>query len=85
MSQLGLTLRDRCYRSQNTLIPHLLVQQRPPVYKDYDDDRMLRAYEAVRDGRLSIRRAAEQFSVPKSTLADKVSGRVRVVCHSGPD
>ena len=84
MSQL--TLRERCYQSRNISLPPVTVgHKRPPVYKEYNDDRLLKAYEAVRDKNLSIRRAAEQFSVPKSTLADRVSGRVSVVCHSGPD
>jgi hypothetical protein len=86
MSQLAQSLHDRCFRSKHLQITHPVTQkERPPVYKEYQDDRLVRAYEAVRDGHLSIRRAAEEFSVPKSTLADRVSGRVRIACHSGPD
>ena len=33
---------------------------------------------------MSIRRAAELYSVPKSTLSDRVSGRVQFGSHSGP-
>ena len=59
-------------------------KDRPHIYKEYQDQ-LVRAYEAVRDGHLSICHAAQEYSVPKSTLADRVSGRVALVCHSGPD
>ncbi|KAF3978760.1 MAG: hypothetical protein HFP77_00250, partial [Methylococcales symbiont of Iophon sp. n. MRB-2018] len=39
----------------------------------------------VRDKSVSIRRAAEQFNVPKSTLSDRVSGKVKFGSHSGPE
>ena len=42
------------------------------------------AFEAVSSGELSIRRAAEQFDVPKSTMHDRVSGGVQAGAHSGP-
>ena len=35
-------------------------------------------------GGLTIRRAAEEYSVPRSTLHDRVSGRVQAGEHSGP-
>ena len=38
----------------------------------------------VRQGRLSIRRAAESYQVPRSTLSDRVTGRVSEGSHSGP-
>ena len=41
------------------------------------------AAEAVRNGQ-TIRRAAQEFSVPKSTLYDRVSGRVEFGAKSGP-
>lgn len=44
---------------------------------------MYRAYEAVKDG-LSVRRAAEQYSIPKLTLNDRITGRVKFGTHSGP-
>ena len=45
---------------------------------------MCRAYEAVKGGQ-SVRRTAEQYNIPKSTLADRVSGRVKFGSHSGPE
>ena len=38
----------------------------------------------VREGQLSIQRAAESYQVPKSTLSDHVTGRVSEGSHSGP-
>ena len=46
---------------------------RPSKYKDWTEEQMRAAYEAVKDG-MSIRRAAEEYGVPKSTLGDHVSG-----------
>ena len=44
---------------------------------------MTQAYQSVlRDG-LSIRRAAEEFNVPRTTLADRVSGKVQDGSRSG--
>ena len=45
---------------------------------------MLKAYEEVKKKTLSVRRAALQYSVPKSTLSDRISGRVSFNSHSGP-
>ena len=45
---------------------------------------MEKALQAVRLEGTSVRRAAEEYGVPRSTLGDRVSGRV---CHgavSGP-
>ena len=41
------------------------------------------AIKAVKDG-WTIRRAAEEFGVPKLTLYDRVSGRVAFEARSGP-
>ena len=45
---------------------------------------MEKATEAVSQGKVSVRRAALQFNVPKSTLGDRVSGRVQAGTVSGP-
>ena len=61
-----------------------MKQFRPIKYKPWDDDSMQKALEAVTDDGLSVRRAAIEYGVPRSTLGDRVSGRV---CHgivSGP-
>ena len=40
--------------------------------------------EAVTSGRMSIRKSAELHNVPKSTLADRISGRILPGAISGP-
>ena len=42
------------------------------------------AVDAVVTSNLSVRRAAMQYNVPKSTLGDRVSGRVQPGSVSGP-
>ena len=42
------------------------------------------AYEAVTTGGYSVRRAAEEYQVPCSTLHDRVSGKVQFGAKSGP-
>ena len=60
--------------------PHSLVgcipPQRPNVYKNYSDRELALAVKAVYEGGLNICRAAEEYKIPKSTLADHVQGRV---------
>ena len=45
---------------------------------------MLAATKAVIEGGMSVRQAAELHQVPKSTLGDRVSGRVLPGARSGP-
>ena len=44
---------------------------------------MVRAFEAVQQGELSVCRAAEEYGVPRSTLQDKVAGRSVLNARSG--
>lgn len=45
---------------------------------------LMKAYLAVVDDGMSVRRAAECYKVPKSTLHDRVSGKVAFGARSGP-
>ena len=55
------------------------------VYRSYDSDELNRAFEAVIDNDMSIRKASQSFGVPKSTLMDRLHGRVSLdVVKSGP-
>ena len=75
------TLRDCVFRSSQPSITIWatcflqIVQFLEPSKK---------AYETVQCGSLSIRCATEEFGVPRSTLADCVSGRVLNGATSGP-
>ena len=52
-------------------------------YKQWNEEQMAYAVKAVIDGS-SIRRAAEEYDVPRSTLGDRISGRVIPGSTSGP-
>ena len=54
------------------------------VYKDWDEDRMVRAVDSVLKKKASIRKAGELYGIPKSTTADRISGRVMEGARSGP-
>lgn len=56
---------------------------RPSSYKHWTDERMNLAYEAYQTSSLSVRRVAEEYGVPKSTLQDRISGRVLHGAKSG--
>ena len=86
----GSSLRDRVVRprSEHCCVP--IVSQcyakeiRPDKYKTWSDDVMQKALESVRLEGRSVRRAALEYGVPRSTLADRVSGRVSHGVLSGP-
>ena len=58
------------------------VPDRPEKYKQWSNDSMLGAMKAVSEG-MGINRAALEFGVPRSTLKDRVSGRVSHGAKSG--
>ena len=81
MSQLSdLPLPQRIFKSphkpcaQLPLAPH--VTTRPEVYKQWNNERMTRAMKAVSEEGMSVRRAASEFNVPRSTLNDRINGKV---------
>lgn len=52
--------------------------------KKWTEEAMERALVEVKSGRCTVRQAAKEFGVPKSSLGDRVSGRVRPGSRSGP-
>ena len=56
---------------------------RPKKRKCWEDESMTRAMKAVQKGQ-SISQAARVFGVPKTTLYDRVSGRVQYGTNPGP-
>ena len=59
--------------------------KRPHIYREYGITSIEKAYEAVKNGKLTIRRAAEEYGVPRSTLHDRVAGKVsKTTTKSGP-
>ena len=52
-------------------------------YQQYERGNLPAAVAAVQTGGMSIRKAAAEFQVPRSTLADRISGRVDVDTSAG--
>lgn len=52
--------------------------------KKWTEEAMERALLEVKSGRCTVRQAAKEFGVPKSSLGDRVSGRVTPGSRSGP-
>ena len=48
---------------------------RPKKYKQWTEESMLGALKAVSEG-MGVNRAAEEFGIPKTTLKDRISGKV---------
>ena len=44
------------------------MSDRPQKYRSYNDENMLKAFEAVKGKEMSIRRASEVYGVPRTTL-----------------
>ena len=53
-------------------------------YKRWSEERMALAVDAVIKDGISVRRAAEEYDVPKSILGDRISGRILPGAVSGP-
>ena len=74
-------LRERVFVSKQSVLRtnslgDLTNVNRPLAYKRWNEEQMSRALDAVAAEGLSVRRAALMYGVPKSTLGDRVSGRV---------
>ena len=57
----------------------------PGRYKNWTEEDMEKALKGVVVNNESIRRAALDYKVPKSTLGDRVHGRVQPGSRSGPE
>ena len=80
-------VKDRILRASSTST--LTVQaprekSRPTKYKLLKFDQLVKAYDAVVSGELSVRRAAEEFDVPRAMLHDRLTGRIHFGASSGP-
>ena len=60
------------------------VPSRPLQYKGWTQESMTLAVKSVIEDGISVRKAAEHYGVPKSTLGDRISGRVLPGAKSGP-
>ena len=57
---------------------------RPKKYKKWSEESMTGAMKAVADGLFGVNKAADEFGVPRSTLKDRLSGKVAHGARSGP-
>ena len=75
--------RKKAHKSSrdSTLQP---ANNRPKKLRQWNEDSMRRAYEAVTNKEMGVNRAALEFKVPRTTLKDRVSLRVIHGCNMGP-
>ena len=72
-------------RKRTVTIQSLLsTSNRPKRLRQWNDDAMKRALEAVAEGKIGVNRAALEFNVPRTTLKDRISGRVIHGSNMGP-
>ena len=48
---------------------------RPKKYRKWNEESKTGVIKAVTEGKLGVNRAADQYTVPRSTLKDRLSGR----------
>ena len=78
-----ILVAKRTFNKPVTVKP-VVPSSRPLKYKSWSESNLHSAYLAHVEEGLSVRRAADAFGVPKSTLQDCVSGRVCFGAKSGP-
>ena len=44
--------------------------------QNYDKETLEKAYNAVKNGSMSVSKASKEFGIPKSTLGDRISGNM---------
>ena len=82
---VDLPLKDRVLKSSRSLsVPLISVSSQDEKYKQWTDTHMEKAVDAVRNQGLTVRRTAEEYCIPKSTLHDRLIGRVQIGACSGP-
>ena len=70
-------------RSRSQYAPAVLHTPIKKKCKQWSEESMLRALEAVKDFE-SVQRAARIFGVPRSSLCDRTSGKVKLDRKPGP-
>ena len=80
----NLPLKERIFKSFGAKHSYTCTStERPTKYKTYSCEKLQRALHAVASSDISVRRAAEEYGIPRSTLWDHASGRVTGL-RSGP-
>ena len=76
-----LSLKSRVFTSHNLQAPAKPRGGRCGTSRE-TEERLHKAYESVNNGEMSLRQASEVFGVPKSTLHDRITGKVLFGSHS---
>ena len=69
-------------KKQSSSAPPVL--QSPKKRLKWSNESMEKALQAVKDGQCKIKEAAREFNVPRTTLQDRISGRVVHGVKPGP-
>ena len=77
-------LRERIVKSGSFTHSFASPQERPKSYKRWTEEPLESACKCIEQGELSLRCVAEAYDIPKSTLYDRVTGRVKPGSMSGP-
>ena len=87
LSALNLPLSKRIIRASSSQPPPFSFSDSTSygrgTYRSWDKTSMKQAVEAVEKG-VSVRKAAELYNVPRSTLHDKANGKTAEDARSGP-
>ena len=81
------SLNQRIYKSKLRYplqYPQAVTDSRSKKFKKWSEDLIEKAINAVINDGVSISRAAEDYGIPKSTLGDRISGRILPGSSSGP-
>ena len=81
------SLNQRIYKSKLRYplqYPQAVTDSRSKKFKKWSEDIMEKAINAVINDGVLIRHAAEDYGIPKSTLGDRISGRILPGSSSGP-
>ena len=79
------SLKQHTVRSQSVALSQSYIPTRSGPHKLWSDESLQKAVAAVEKGEDSIRRAANKYGLPRSTLHDHVSGKVQYGAKPGRD
>ena len=87
MAQFYPPLKERVFKSKSTYatVDTSTATTTRGAYKGWNENNMVQAVDSVLKKGASIRSAAVEFDIPRSTLSDRISGRVLMGAVSGPN
>ncbi|CAG2184851.1 unnamed protein product [Mytilus edulis] len=61
-----------------------MSKEKKKYKQNYNDTTLEMVVQLVKDGGISMRKAALAYGIPRSTIQDKVNGRTEIAARSGP-